>query len=190
MRSWRNWQTRKTKDLVVHTMQVQFLSTAPKPLSLFQAQGFSFSFSSCKTPPSALSLRFFLSAHESKIFVVRNAPPDLIGKFSEQEIFLCIIFLQNALQITDKWSDEGLDAFPQIGKADAAERYRRRIVRSFVPQMIITDKDLRMRLMKRFRAVFHEITLTVESMKPTINKDQIGDIPTPAAMVFHDLFRR
>ena len=30
MRSWRNWQTRKTKDLVVHTMQVQFLSTAPK----------------------------------------------------------------------------------------------------------------------------------------------------------------
>ena len=29
MRSWRNWQTRKTKDLVVHTMQVQFLSTAP-----------------------------------------------------------------------------------------------------------------------------------------------------------------
>ncbi len=77
MRSWRNWQTRKTKDLVVHTMQVQFLSTAPKPLCLFQTQGFSFSFSSCKTPPSALLLRFFLSAHKGKIFVVRNAPPDL-----------------------------------------------------------------------------------------------------------------
>ena len=30
MRSWRNWQTRKTKDLVANTMQVQFLSTAPK----------------------------------------------------------------------------------------------------------------------------------------------------------------
>ncbi len=30
MRSWRNWQTRKTKDLVGNTMQVQFLSTAPK----------------------------------------------------------------------------------------------------------------------------------------------------------------
>ena len=29
MRSWRNWQTRKTKDLVANTMQVQFLSTAP-----------------------------------------------------------------------------------------------------------------------------------------------------------------
>ena len=29
MRSWRNWQTRKTKDLVVNPMQVQFLSTAP-----------------------------------------------------------------------------------------------------------------------------------------------------------------
>ena len=29
MRSWRNWQTRKTKDLVGNTMQVQFLSTAP-----------------------------------------------------------------------------------------------------------------------------------------------------------------
>ncbi len=34
MRSWRNWQTRKTKDLVVHTMQVQFLSTAPSHNSL------------------------------------------------------------------------------------------------------------------------------------------------------------
>ena len=33
MRSWRNWQTRKTKDLVVHTMQVQFLSTAPSQLN-------------------------------------------------------------------------------------------------------------------------------------------------------------
>ena len=30
MRSWRNWQTRKTKDLVGNSMQVQFLSTAPK----------------------------------------------------------------------------------------------------------------------------------------------------------------
>ena len=30
MRSWRNWQTRKTKDLVANTMQVQFLSTAPE----------------------------------------------------------------------------------------------------------------------------------------------------------------
>ena len=29
MRSWRNWQTRKTKDLVGNSMQVQFLSTAP-----------------------------------------------------------------------------------------------------------------------------------------------------------------
>ena len=29
-RSWRNWQTRKTKDLVVNPMQVRFLSTAPK----------------------------------------------------------------------------------------------------------------------------------------------------------------
>lgn len=29
MRSWRNWQTRKTKDLVANTMQVQFLSIAP-----------------------------------------------------------------------------------------------------------------------------------------------------------------
>ena len=29
-RSWRNWQTRKTKDLVGNSMQVQFLSTAPK----------------------------------------------------------------------------------------------------------------------------------------------------------------
>ena len=28
-RSWRNWQTRKTKDLVGNSMQVQFLSTAP-----------------------------------------------------------------------------------------------------------------------------------------------------------------
>ena len=27
MRSWRNWQTRKTKDLVVHTMQVKQLQT-------------------------------------------------------------------------------------------------------------------------------------------------------------------
>ena len=30
MRSWRNWQTRKTKDLVGNSMQVQFLSTAPQ----------------------------------------------------------------------------------------------------------------------------------------------------------------
>ena len=30
MRVWRNWQTRKTKDLVGNTMQVQFLSTAPR----------------------------------------------------------------------------------------------------------------------------------------------------------------
>ena len=30
MRSWRNWQTRKTKDLVGNSMQVQFLSTAPR----------------------------------------------------------------------------------------------------------------------------------------------------------------
>lgn len=30
MRSWRNWQTRKTKDLGANTMQVQFLSTAPE----------------------------------------------------------------------------------------------------------------------------------------------------------------
>ena len=30
MRSWRNWQTRKTKDLVGNSMQVQSLSTAPK----------------------------------------------------------------------------------------------------------------------------------------------------------------
>ena len=29
-RSWRNWQTRKTKDLVGNSMQVQFLSTAPE----------------------------------------------------------------------------------------------------------------------------------------------------------------
>ena len=29
-RSWRNWQTRKTKDLVGNSMQVQSLSTAPK----------------------------------------------------------------------------------------------------------------------------------------------------------------
>lgn len=36
MRSWRNWQTRKTKDLVVHTMQVQFLSTAPTVLNSFK----------------------------------------------------------------------------------------------------------------------------------------------------------
>ena len=38
MRSWRNWQTRKTKDLVGNSMQVQFLSTAPqrrKSLSRF-----------------------------------------------------------------------------------------------------------------------------------------------------------
>ena len=34
MRSWRNWQTRKTKDLVVHPMQVRFLSTAPTLNSL------------------------------------------------------------------------------------------------------------------------------------------------------------
>ena len=34
MRSWRNWQTRKTKDLVVNPMQVQFLSTAPSLNSL------------------------------------------------------------------------------------------------------------------------------------------------------------
>lgn len=33
-RSWRNWQTRKTKDLVVHPMQVRFLSTAPSLNSL------------------------------------------------------------------------------------------------------------------------------------------------------------
>ncbi len=30
MRPWRNWQTRKTKDLVVNPMQVQLLSVAPK----------------------------------------------------------------------------------------------------------------------------------------------------------------
>ena len=30
LRSWRNWQTRKTKDLVANPMQVQFLSTAPE----------------------------------------------------------------------------------------------------------------------------------------------------------------
>lgn len=30
--SWRNWQTRKTKDLVVHPMQVQLLSSAPNQL--------------------------------------------------------------------------------------------------------------------------------------------------------------
>ena len=30
MRSWRNWQTRKTKDLVGNSMHVQFLSTAPQ----------------------------------------------------------------------------------------------------------------------------------------------------------------
>ena len=30
MRSWRNWQTRKTKDLVGNSMQVQFLSIAPR----------------------------------------------------------------------------------------------------------------------------------------------------------------
>lgn len=34
MRSWRNWQTRKTKDLVANTMQVQFLSIAPSLNSL------------------------------------------------------------------------------------------------------------------------------------------------------------
>ena len=34
MRSWRNWQTRKTKDLVGNSMQVQFLSTAPSLNSL------------------------------------------------------------------------------------------------------------------------------------------------------------
>ena len=30
MRSWRNWQTRKTKDLVSNIMEVQVLLTAPK----------------------------------------------------------------------------------------------------------------------------------------------------------------
>ena len=28
--SWRNWQTRKTKDLVVNPMQVQLLLSAPR----------------------------------------------------------------------------------------------------------------------------------------------------------------
>ena len=50
MRSWRNWQTRKTKDLVVHTMQVQFLSTAPEKKSAF------------------CTLFSFLSLHEFKVF--------------------------------------------------------------------------------------------------------------------------
>lgn len=50
MRSWRNWQTRKTKDLVVHTMQVQFLSTAPEKKSAFG------------------TLFSFLSLHEFKVF--------------------------------------------------------------------------------------------------------------------------
>ncbi len=36
MRSWRNWQTRKTKDLVGNSMQVQFLSTAPKKRKLIK----------------------------------------------------------------------------------------------------------------------------------------------------------
>ena len=35
MRSWRNWQTRKTKDLVGNSMQVQFLSTAPNKRAPF-----------------------------------------------------------------------------------------------------------------------------------------------------------
>lgn len=30
MHSWRNWQTRKTKDLVERSMQVQLLLSAPK----------------------------------------------------------------------------------------------------------------------------------------------------------------
>ena len=48
MRSWRNWQTRKTKDLVGNSMQVQFLSTAPSNLVrteyLQQASGSDFLF--------------------------------------------------------------------------------------------------------------------------------------------------
>ena len=34
MHSWRNWQTRKTKDLVERSMQVQLLLSAPSLNSL------------------------------------------------------------------------------------------------------------------------------------------------------------
>ena len=45
MHSWRNWQTRKTKDLVERSMQVHLLLSAPKTertvyavLSIFAVQ--------------------------------------------------------------------------------------------------------------------------------------------------------
>ena len=48
MRSWRNWQTRKTKDLVANTMQVQFLSIAPNQYNpnqiLVTSEWFGFTF--------------------------------------------------------------------------------------------------------------------------------------------------
>ena len=48
MRSWRNWQTRKTKDLVGNSMQVQFLSTAPNQYNpnhiLVTSEWFGFTF--------------------------------------------------------------------------------------------------------------------------------------------------
>ena len=60
--SWRNWQTRKTKDLVVHPMQVQLLSSAPSQYDPNQILvtgdwfGFTFIFEHCLLLAFALFL--------------------------------------------------------------------------------------------------------------------------------------
>ena len=76
MRSWRNWQTRKTKDLVGNSMQVQFLSTAPQkrkslsrfPFLLFRHRNcFSIPGRSSLAIPSLRSLR----PHQNRV-IMRN----------------------------------------------------------------------------------------------------------------------
>ena len=63
MRSWRNWQTRKTKDLVGNSMQVQFLSTAPQKRK--SHRGFLFCFTKYSTG-IAQAASFYAGSREKR----------------------------------------------------------------------------------------------------------------------------
>ena len=97
MRSWRNWQTRKTKDLVGNSMQVQFLSTAPQKRKSHSRFPFLF----CRRQPCEMHNYMQLTLHYISLFRRTSSSLHARNTANEEQLLYagCPVFQRPALEV-------------------------------------------------------------------------------------------